>query len=176
MKKIEYPDILHEHVYLYHKGDHHYSTNIISDQDRWLAGWIKCTRYYVQGAFGESYNNLLAEALEDLRSVLFNEVSGFKYLVLMNTQRVEHLDSTSFDALASHLVDYRNAFIVIAGEDLLKDVQNIPVKYHKATISGNVDYLRLILDFCPSGASVCKMSGDGGDDYIAFDLFYSPPV
>ncbi|KQS23793.1 hypothetical protein [Dyadobacter sp. Leaf189] len=171
MKKIEYSDILHEHVYLYYKGDRHYPVSIISDQDRWLADWVKCTRYYVQGSFGESYNDLLAEALQDLRSVLFDEVAGFKYLVLMNTQRVEPLDATNFCTLASHLVDSRNALIVIAGEDLLKDVQNVPVEYDKATGSGNIDYLRLILDLCPLGASVCKMSGDGGDDYIAFDLF-----
>lgn len=171
MKKIEYPDILHEHVYLYYKGDRHYPASIISDRERWLAGWVKCTRYYVQGAFGESYNDLLAEALEDLRSVLFNEVAGFKYLVLINTQRVEPLDTTNFDTLARHLVDSRNAFIVITREGLPEDVENIPFKYYKVTISDNIDYLRLILDFCPSGASVCKMSGDGGDDYIAFDLF-----
>ena len=49
-------------------------------------------------------------------------------------------------------------------------LDEIPTKYMNADCDC-IDYMKLIVDLCPSGDFVCRIGGDGGDVEITFQIF-----
>jgi hypothetical protein len=174
MTTYHFQNILKENLYLSTDFLHADLTN----SERELAANIQCVRFAFAGPANDSnvYDLLFKECAEYLFEKFFKGNEQDTYLVLAKGNvTVIKLDPNNFHSHIHFILDSRTCFVISSEQELSADsFANIKYLNRPGDTVALIDYLKLVFDHCPKGATIYKMSGDGGDNYIAIDAFESP--
>ncbi|MCE7063538.1 hypothetical protein [Dyadobacter sp. CY343] len=158
-------DILSENLYL--------SPAPLTNTKRILAADIQCVRYAFEEPWnGENvYDLLFQECAEYLCKKFSEDNKQNTYLVLAKGNvTIVKLDQDNFNSYIHFILDSRTCFIISLEKELsIESFANITYLHRPGDTIPPIDYLKLVLHHCPNGATIYKMSGDGGDNYIAID-------
>ncbi|CAG5073261.1 hypothetical protein DYBT9623_04750 [Dyadobacter sp. CECT 9623] len=150
----------------------------LTNAERELAANIQCIRFAFAGPANDInvYDSLFKECTEYLFEKFFKGDEQNTYLVLAKGNlSVVKLDQHNFNSHIHLILDSRTCFVISSEQELsAESFANIKFLNRPGDTIPPIDYLKLVFDHCPKGATIYKMSGDGGDNYIAIDAFESP--
>jgi hypothetical protein len=147
----------------------------LTNAERELAADIQCLRYAFEGPGHDSnvFDLLFKECTEYIFEKFFEDNKQNTYLVLARGNvTVVKLDQKNFNSHIHFILDSRTCFVISSEHELsTESLANITYLNRPGDTIPPIDYLKLVLEYCSKGATIYKMSGDGGDNYIAVDTF-----
>jgi len=96
-----------------------------------------------------------------------------KYSVFGGLVKIEHGNFSKISE-GDFFIDSQTSFILLSSRQSIfssSTVENILSNCMTHTSRSYINYLKLITSYCAEGDIVVRMGGDGGDQYISFQIF-----